>query len=431
MIMTVEILFILLLIGINGVLAMSEIAIVSARKIRLEQMAEQGNQGARTALDLALDSSAFLSTVQVGITLVGILSGVFGGATIVIALERLFEQFPALAPYSPELALLIVVPAITYFTLVLGELAPKRYGLTHAERIAMRMAPLMHRLTRLVSPVARFLSFSSDVVLRLLRVQPAVEPPVTEDEVKALIGQGADAGVFEPIEEELVARVFRLSDQRAQSLITPRVEIDWIDLDEPLGIALQMIAARPHVQYPVGRGSLENIIGVVRAQDLLAQSLSGQPIDLGALLHPALFVPETLPALDLLTQLRQRHIRIALVIDEYGGLEGLVTMTDLIEAIIGEFTAPTPAEQEIVQREDGSWLLDGKVSTEELKALLDVRELPRESDRSYTSLGGLVMAMLGRVPLIGDEFTWGNHRFEVVDMDGARVDRVLVSRGGA
>lgn len=427
MTIAIEIAAIFLLIGVNGVLAMSEIAILSARKVRLRQMADQGNRAAQTALDLATEPADFLSTVQVGITLLGILSGVFGGATLVLTLEHRLGQFPALARFSPQIALLIVVSAITYFSLVLGELSPKRYGLAHAERIAVRMAPSMRRLARLASPVVRLLSFSSSLVLRLLRMQPAADAAVTEDEIRAMIEQGTDAGVLEPIEEELVGRVFRLSDQRTQALLTPRTEIDWIDLDEPLAASLQAIAAHPHVQYPVARGSLDSVVGVVRAQDLLAKALAGQTIDLATMLQPAIFVPETLPALDLLAQMRDRRSRIALVIDEYGGLEGLVTMTDVLEAIIGEFKALAPSEQEIVRLEDGSYLLDGMVATAELKDLLGQRELPMEDERAYSSLGGMIMATMGRIPGIGDAFSWGGFRFEVVDMDGARVDRVRVT----
>lgn len=427
MTIAIEIAVIFLLIGINGVLAMSEIAILSSRKVRLQQMVEQGSRAAQIALDLATEPADFLSTVQVGITLLGILSGVFGGATLVLAIERRLEQFPTLAPFSPELALLIIVSAITYFSLVLGELSPKRYGLAHAERIAVRIAPSMHRLARLASPVVRLLSFSSSLVLRLLRIQSAADSAVTEDEIRAIIEQGAEAGVLEPIEEELVGRVFRLSDQRTQALITPRTEIDWIDLDEPLTAVLRYVASHPHVQYPVARGSLDSVVGVIRAQDLLAKTLSEQIIDLEAIMQPAVFVPETLPALDLLTQMRDRRSRIALVIDEYGGLEGLVTMTDVLEAIIGEFKTLAPMEQEIVRMEDGSYLVDGMVAVEELKDLLEQRRLPKEGERSYTSLGGMIMAVLGRIPRIGDEFTWGDFRYEVVDMDGARVDRVRIT----
>lgn len=428
MTIAIEIAVILLLIGINGLLAMSEIAILSARKVRLRQAAEQGNRAAQTALDLATDPADFLSTVQVGITLLGILSGVFGGATLVLTLESAIERIPVLEPFKVEIALLIVVLTISYFSLVLGELSPKRYGLAHAERVAIRVAPLMRQLARVVSPVVRLLSFSSTMVLRLMRMQASSDALVTEEEIKALIEQGADAGVLEPIEEELVERVFRLSDQRTQSLITPRTEIAWINLDEPLASTLLSVAAQPHAQYPVGRGSLDSVTGIIRAQDLLAQALSGQAINLEAMLQPALFVPETLPALDLLTQMRDRRSRIALVIDEYGGLEGLVTMTDVLEAIIGEFKALAPSEQEIVQMEDGSYLLDGMISAEELKDLLDLQDLPKGVERPYNSLGGMVMAVLGRIPQIGDGFTWSGFRFEVVDMDGARVDRVMVTR---
>ncbi len=424
---SIEIVVIVVLIAINGVLAMSEIAVVSARRARLQEQAEAGSKGARTALALAANPGVFLATVQIGITLVGILTGAFGGATIASGLASLFATVPALAPYATPLAFTIVVAVITFLSLVLGELAPKQIGLGHAEAVAARMAPLMQRLARLGSPLVRLLTFSSDLVLRLLRIRPSDEPSVTEEEVKTLVWQGAAEGVFEPVEGEVVARLFRLSDQRAYDLMTPRTDIAWLDLEEPAAEQVATLLRTVHTQYPVARGQLDHVAGIVRARDLLAQHLSGQSLDIVAALQPPLLVPESLPAFELLDRLRREHTAAALVIDEYGGVAGMVTLTDLLEALVGDIAAIGGDPDAVVKRADGSLLLDGRVAVTELKEMLDLRELPEEDERRYTTVAGFVLAMLGRVPTTGDAFDWDGHRFEVVDMDAARVDRVLVT----
>ena len=420
-------LFILALITLNGVLAMSEIAVVSARRARLQEKAAMGSRGAVSALALAQDPGAFLSTVQIGITLVGILSGAFGGATLASGLAQRFGSRPVLAPYADALALVLVVAVITFLSLVLGELAPKRIGLGHAEAVAMRVAPTMQLLARLGSPVVRLVTLSSDVVLRVLRIRPSGEPSVTDEEVKSMVRQGAVEGIFEHVEGDMVSRIFRLSDQRAYDLMTPRVEVDWLDLDESGVDHVFTLLKTGRAQYPVAHGRLDHVAGVVRSRDLLAQCLSGEPLDLAAALLPPLLVPESVPALNLLELLRREQTEMALVIDEYGGIEGVVTLTDLLEALVGDITTQETGPDAIVRREDGSWLVDGRITVDDLKNLLGRRELPEEDERRYTTMAGFILAMLGRVPATGESFSWEGYRFEVVDMDGARVDRVLIA----
>ena len=424
---TVEILFILALITLNGVLAMSEIAVVSARRARLQEKAVMGSRGAASALALAQDPGAFLSTVQIGITLVGILSGAFGGATLALGLAQRFSTRPVLAPYADALSLVLVVAVITFLSLVLGELAPKRIGLGHAEAVAMRVAPTMQLLARLGSPVVRLVTLSSDVVLRVLRIRPSDEPSVTDEEVKSMVRQGAVEGIFEHVEGDMVSRIFRLSDQRAYDLMTPRVEIAWLDLDESGVDHAFTLLKTGRTQYPVAHGRLDHVAGVVRSRDLLAQCLKGEPLDIAAALLPPLLVPESVPALNLLELLRRERTEMALVIDEYGGIEGMVTLTDILEALVGDIATQETGPDEIVRREDGSWLVDGRITVDELKELLGRRELPEEDERRYTTMAGFILAMLGRVPATGESFSWEGYRFEVVDMDGARVDRVLIT----
>ena len=422
-----EISIILALIALNGMLAMSEIAVVSARRARLQEKASTGSSGARAALALAVNPGPFLSTVQVGITLVGILSGALGGATLASELALLFAGIPALAPYADALSIVVVVAAITFLSLVLGELVPKRIGLGHAEAIAVRIAPIMQRLARLGSPLVRLLTFSSDVVLRLLRIRPSEEPSVTDEEVKTMVRQGAVEGVFEHVEGDIVSRIFRLSDQRAYDLMTPRVEIAWLDLDESGADHAFTLLTTGHAQYPVAHGQLDHLAGVVRSRDLLAQCLNGEPLDIASALLPPLLIPESVPALDLLQHLRREHTEMALVIDEYGGIEGMVTLTDLLEALVGDIATQETDPDAIVRRGDGSWLVDGRITVDDLKELLERRELHEEDERRYTTVAGFILAMLGRVPATGESFNWEGYRFEVVDMDGARVDRVLIT----
>lgn len=422
----VEMMVILLLILLNGVLSMSETAFVSARKTRLQQRADTGDANAQAALDLMNAPNRFLSTVQIGITLIGILAGAFGGASIAAELSTYLGRISWLAPYRDSLSLGIVVAVITYLSLVIGELVPKRLALNAPERIATAVVLPMRLLSLLASPLIAFLSVSTEAVLRLLHMRPSTEPPVTEEEITNLIEQGTLAGVFEEMEQDLVERVFRLGDRRVSVLMTPRIDITWIDIDDPIEQIHQTIIQSARSRFPVCQGTLDNVLGIVHVKDLYVQLATGQPLDLRAITQPALFVPEWTRAFTVLERFKQTGMSMALIVQEYGEIEGVVTLTDLLEALVGELpSAGEPTESEAMQREDGSWLLDGTLSVEELKDLLDVEHLPDEDSRSYETLGGLMMHRLGHIPIVTDHFDWAGWRFEVMDMDGRRVDKVL------
>jgi putative hemolysin len=421
----IEILFILLLIIANGLFAMSEIAIVSARKLRLQQRAEEGDTGARTALDLASAPSHFLSAVQIGITLIGILAGAFSGATLAERLATELNSIQFIAPYSEGIAIATVAAVITYLSLVIGELTPKRLALNNPEQIASTVAPLMRGLARVTSPLVHLLNLSTDALLRILGARKSSEPLVTEDEVRLMIEQGTQVGVFELTEQEMVERVFRLDDRKVNALMTPRPEIIWLDLTDSHEVNLQKITTSGHSRFPVAQDNLDNVLGMVLAKDLLAQSLKGQPIDLKTILQPALFVPVGMSALELLERFKESRSHTALVIDEYGGIQGLVTINNIMESIVGDIPlTDKQAASEVTQRPDGSWLIDGKLPIDEFKELVEIEKLPDEE--RYQTLGGLVMASLGRIPVAGDSVEVSGLRLEVVDMDERRVDKVLV-----
>lgn len=424
-----EIVIVLLLVLANGIFAMAEIAVISSRKARLKQLADEGDSGARTALEMANSPGRFLSTVQVGITLIGIIAGAFGGATIADELAVEMAKIQFIAPYSDAISVIAVVVAITYLSLVVGELAPKQVALTNPERIAAAIAPAMRTLSNIASPIVKILNHSAGAVVRILGVRKDTEPPVTEEEIRTMIAQGTRVGIFDPLEEELVDRVFRIGDRRIDTLITPRTEIIWLDLDDTPEEIYHKITASRYSQFPVARGSLDNVVGIVSAKDLLAQSLIGGQIDIKAVMRTALFVPEGVLALEVLERFKQNRCQIALILDEYSGLQGLVTANDVLEEIVGSLPEMDEAtEPEAVQREDGSWLVDGMMPTEEFKAIFQIKQLPREGERTYQTLGGFIMTSMERIPSAGDHFKWERYRFEVVDMDRHRVDKVLVIR---
>ena len=419
-----DILFILLLILANGMFAMSEIAIVSARKARLQQWADEGDTKARAALELANAPNHFLSTAQIGITLVGILAGAFGGATIAEIIAAQLSLIPMLAPSSEAIGLGIVVLGIAYLSLIIGELVPKRLALNNPERIVSAVAAPMRVLSTITFPAVRLLSASTDVVLRLLGVRPSTESPVTEEEIKILINQGTQAGVFEESEQDMVEGVFRLGGRRVGALMAPRTEIVWLDLDDtPEEIRIK-ITSSPHSHFLVVQGGPDNVLGMVQTKDLLDRILVGQPLNVKAALRQPLFVPESMPALRVLELFKKSEVHLAMVIDEHGGLQGLVTPHDILEAIVGELSMAT--EPEILQREDGSWLIDGMLPVDEFKEMFHIGKLPDEERGVYQTMGGFVLMHLGRIPSAGDHFEWSGLRFEVVDMDGRRVDKVLV-----
>ena len=426
--MALEIVIIFLLVVMNGIFAMSEIAVVSARKVRLQQQAAAGRRGAQTALDLANSPDRFLSTVQIGITLIGILAGTFGGATVAEELAAGLSAISWLAPYSEAIAVVIVVVTITYLSLVVGELAPKRFALTDAERVAAVLAPPMQALSKVTAPIVWVLSVSTKLVLRLMGARPSADEVVTEEDIKLMIEEGTESGVFVPAEQELVEEVFRLADRTAGALMTPRPEIVWLDLDDHPDEIHRTIAQSGYSQFPVAEADLDNVLGMVHPKDLLNQTLQGTDPDVRAVLRPVIFVPESMAAFQVLERFKETHSDVVLVIDEYGGVQGLLTATDILEALIGDIPTPDePDEPEIVQREDGSWLVDGRILVDELEDLLPLQELPFEGEGHYQTLGGMVMACLGRIPTAGEYCVYGGLRFEVVDMDGRRVDKVLVS----
>jgi putative hemolysin len=423
-----EIFLVLLLIIANGIFSGSEIAVVSARKVRLEQLAGQGNRKARIALNLAKAPNDFLSTVQIGITLIGILSGAVGGATLAQRLMLLFEGIPALQPYSEGISVAIVVTIITYLSLVIGELVPKRIALNDPEQIACTIALPMRCLARLTAPVVHVLGVSTEGLLKLMGVRASNEPDITEDEIKVLIRQGAESGVFEEAEHEIVQRVFRLGDRPIKAMMTPRTEITWLDIDSPLAENLQEVISSNHSRFPVGRDTLDNCIGIIRGSNLLSARLSDPDVNLETILQAPLYVAESARVLNVIEQFKQTGIHIALVTNEYGGIEGLVTLNDLMEAIVGDL--PSVEDQEdplIVRREDGSWLLDGSLDINDFKDLVKKASLPHETTGNFHTLGGFMMHSLEHVPQSGEHFEWSGLRFEIMDMDGTRVDKVLVN----
>ncbi|MEB3211556.1 MAG: hemolysin family protein [Leptolyngbyaceae bacterium] len=423
-----EFLIILALVITNGIFAMAEIAIISVRKTRLQELANQGDDKARVALELSNSPNRFLSTVQIGITLIGILAGAFGGATLSKSLASYIALIPGVAPMSEAIALGIVVVCVTYLSLIIGELVPKRLGLNNPEKIAIVIAKPMHLLSAIASPVVHLLSVSTEAFMRLFGVeQPSAAPLVTEEEIKVLIRQGAEAGMFEVAEQDMVERVFRLGDQNIGALMTPRLDIIWLDLSDPPEVHQKTMVNSHHTRFPVCHDSLDNVVGVVNATDILSQVLHGQSMDLTSLLKQPLFVPASTRALKMLEMFKQSGTHIAFVIDEYGVVQGLVTLNDVMEVIIGDIPfADQPHELPAVQREDGSWLIDGLLPIEKFKEIFKLTYLPGEEQSNYQTLGGFVITYLGRIPASADHFEWHNLRFEVMDMDGNRVDKMLV-----
>lgn len=406
---------------------MSEIAVLSSRKARLQQLANKGDTKAQAALDLANSPNRFLSTVQVGITLIGILAGAFGGATLAKKLAVVLNTIPLVAPYSEALSFTIVVLVITYLSLIVGELVPKRLALNSPEKIASAIAIPMRFLDMVAYPVVHLLSASTDIALRLLGIKPSTEPEVTEEEIKVLMQQGTDAGTFEEAEQNMVERVFRLGDRRVSSLMTPRPDIVWLDLEDPLEDNRRQMVESMHSRFPVCQGGIDDVLGVIHVNDLMTRVLEGQSLDLVASLRQPLFVPESTRALKVLESFKQSSTHIALVVDEYGVLQGLVTLNDILEAIVGDIPSINPLDEpQVVQREDGSWLLDGMLPIDELRELFDIGEIAEEDRGNYHTLGGFVVMHLGRIPSAADHFQWSDLRFEVMDMDGNRVDKVLV-----
>jgi putative hemolysin len=415
-----NILAIILLLLLNGILAMSETALLSVRKARLQTRANDGDRRARATLQLAQTPNRFLSTIQVGITLIDVLTGAIGGAAIATFLTELIARIPFLQPYSKSISLFVVVIVITYFSIVFGELVPKRIAIQNPERVASAAAGPMLVISKIASPVVRLLSGSTDMILHLLRVKHTAEQPVTEEELLVQLDQGTQAGVFEESEQDMVEGVFSLSDQRVNALMTPRNEIVWLDVNDPVEEIRRRVKESEFSRFPVAEDSLDKVLGVIKAKDLLLADLQdGQ--QLKQIARPPLYVPETAFGSRALEILKEANREMVFVVDEFDVVQGLLTLADILEEIVGEFEGETQA----TQRQDGSWLLDGMLSNDDFKEIFNLRHLPDEEE--YETLGGFMMMHLGRIPKTADQFEWNGLRFEVMDMDRNRVDKVLVT----
>ncbi len=421
------IVIIVLLVLLNGVFAMGEMALVSARRARLAVLEARGVRGAARARELAEDPQRFLPTVQVGVTLVGILSGTFGGARIAGALEPLVARVPFVGQAATGVSLAVVVMGITYLTLVLGELVPKQLALRRPERIASVLAPAVAWLARVTGPVVWLLGRSSDLVLRAIGDTEGAREDVTEDELHALLAEGTQAGVLETGERDMIERVLRLADKPVRAIMTPRNELVWIDRTDPIREVADTLKNAPHSRYVVCDGRVDNVVGVVQAKDILNRILEGRDLSIAAALRQPMVVPDTITALDALERLKSDSLGLALVMDEYGSFEGVVTAADVLEAIIGDLAEPgygTPSQA--AEQVGGEMMMDGMTPVDELKARLLLPDLPAEG--SYHTLAGLVLALLRRVPQAGDRIVFGGWLFEVLEMDGRRVVKVRASR---
>jgi len=413
-----------MLILLNGFFAMSELALVSARRGRLKQLAIEGHSGARRAMHLTEDPASFLSIVQTGMTLNSVLAGAFSGATLADPFAIYLNTISWIAPYGEPAAIGIVVAGVTYFNLVIGELLPKHIGLAFAEPIAMNVALLMNIFAKVAMPVVWILRRSTHLLLTITGFGDMESSPVTEEEVKHLIAEGAEAGFIKPAEKAMLDRVMRLADRTVRTIMTPRLDMVWLGSEDPPHEHRKAIRASGYSRFPVARGDLEEILGVVHAKDILNAHFDGHVLALKTLMRPALIVPDSTPVLRLLDQFKQSGQHIAVVADEYGSIQGLVSVTDIVESITGELPEAGDISGKPVKRADGSWLIDGMMPIDEVENLIGVRNMKGEGD--FHTLAGFVVDHLRRIPVAGDHFEWENARFEVVDMDSRRVDKVLV-----
>ena len=423
-----EIILLVALILLNGVFAMSEIALVTARRARLTRLAEDGDAAAVVAIKLGEEPTRFLSTIQIGITSIGILNGIVGEAALAAPLAMWLQEL-GLAQRPSEIgATVLVVVVITYVSIVVGELVPKRIGQINPEGIARLVARPMNALSVASRPFVRLLSWSTALLLTLLGKRDEAAPGVTEEEIHALLEEGSEAGVIEKNEHEMVRNVFRLDERQIASLMVPRSDVVWLDITLPLDDNLARMAESEHSRFPVCRGGLDDILGIISSKQLFNQTLKGGAPDLTKHLEPAIYVPESLTGMELLDQFRASSTHMVFVIDEYGEIQGVVTLQDVLEAVTGEFRPSSLDEAWAVQREDGSWLLDGMIPIPELKDRLEIKAVPEEDKGRYHTLSGMVMWLLGRIPHTGDVTTWEDWRLEVVDLDGKRIDKVLATR---
>ncbi len=426
--LSLEIIFILLLLLANGLFAMAEIAVVTSRKARLKNMSDEGHSGAKLALALANSPGRFLSTVQVGITFVGVLASALGGADIAERLAHVFNHMPVLAPYSELLSITIVVGILTYLSVIIGELVPKRIALNNPERIASGLARPMYSLAKMFAPLVNLLNFSSDFLMAAIGIRKPKESVVSEEEVRVLIDEGLSAGIFKKAEKEMVEGVFDLDEQTAGDLMTPRARMIWLSLDDDDEENWRRIAGSGHSHFPVYQETRDNVVGMVSVKSLWANlSLAGR-VELRALVTPPLYVPTAMPASKLIEEFKKSGKHIALVVDEFGGLQGLVTLNDVMMAIVGNLPEREQRhEPKAFLRQDGSWLIDAMLDIDETKKSLGIDEdLPGEDINRYSTLGGFILSQLGHIPREGEKFHWDRFDFEVIDMDRQRIDKVLV-----
>jgi putative hemolysin len=421
----IEIFLIILLIVLNGLFAMSELAVVSARRVRLQQLARAGSRGARVAMHLIADPGRFLATVQIGISLVAVVAGAFGGATLGHRLGNWLDRWPAIAPHGNTIAIGLVVIAIAYLSLVLGELVPKRIALASPERVASLVAPLMHLLSRLAAPAVSILKISTDAALRLLRLSGTRETAITEEEVKALIDEGTRAGIFVPQEREMIAAVLRLADRPVRVIMTPRPDVVWLDERADAEAMRKTLQQSRFSRFPVCQGSIDRALGIVHSKDLLQAALNGERIEPSRYMVPPLFVHDRTPALKLPDLFRRERLHMAIVVDEFGATEGVATPIDILESVAGDLPERgEEVELSLIQRDDGSWLVDGAMPVDEFEDRVGLRGLLEERD--FHTMAGFVLQHLGHLPTVGECFDFNDIHVEVVDMDGRRIDKILI-----
>jgi putative hemolysin len=429
--MTTEVIVIVILLVLNGVFSMSELAVMTAKRSRLEFRAEEeGDAGARAALELAAHPTAFLSTVQVGITLVGVLAGAFGGAGISEVLAAQFATISWLAPYATTLAFALVVAVITYLSLIFGELVPKNIALSNPERVASLVSRPMRAIARVGGPLVRMRTSSTNIVLRVFGLGTVSEPGVTEQDIRAMVEQATESGAVQQVEHEIVENTFRLGDRAVDSIMTPRPDIRWVDLSDDAPAVREQVAESLRERFLVCEQTLDTLIGVVQAEDLVAAAVQGQDVATAPVLRQVarapLYVPATMPVYQLLSTLRSAQQHVAVVLDEYGGVAGLVDMEDVLEGLVGDVPLADDGEPAAwLRRADGSWEVEGSVALDEVELRLDLEVEERERAEVLT-IGGFVMARLGRVPRPGDEFHWSGRAVRVLLMNGRRVERVLI-----
>ncbi len=418
------------LLVLNGLFALSEMALISTRKARLQKWVDDGDKGALVAEKLAEDPASFLAAIQIGLISIAILNGILGeelfAAPIGAFLQRVLPALPIKTANGLGTAASVIF--ITYVTIVIGELTPKRLGQLNPEGLARIVSRPIYWFSRITRPGVVFLTSSTHLVLRLMGIRHTNMPAVTHEEIHALLVEGSESGVIDEQEHQMVRNVFRLDDRKIISLMVPRLDVTWLSVNDPIQVTLDKIASSQYSRFPVCGDSINDVMGIVMAKTVLAHALEGKTVELESIMKPPLYVPESLNGMELLNALRNSQTEMAFVVDEYGDIQGIVTIQDVVEAITGEFATPNDKDSWSIQREDGSWLLDGLIPTDNIKDLLDIKHLPEEERGVYNTLSGMMMLQLGRIPQTTDIVDWDGWRFEIVDMDGKRIDKVLVSQ---